>query len=101
MYTVFLAGNSPYIRSYTVYIYGSGQPYKYGVYGDYAYYKAHHYTVHPGRVRQQEASIGRVRGIICKVGQNRLYTPYMTVYLVMFLPKIPYITPYIYGSGQP
>ena len=29
MYTVFLAGNSPYIRSYTVYICGSGQPYTY------------------------------------------------------------------------
>jgi len=27
VYTVYLAGNSPYIRSYTVYIYGSGQPY--------------------------------------------------------------------------
>jgi len=25
------------------------------------------------------------------VGQNRIYTPYMTVYLVDFLPKIPYI----------
>jgi hypothetical protein len=26
-----------------------------------------------------------------RVGQNRIYTPYMTVYLVVFLPKIPYI----------
>jgi len=26
-----------------------------------------------------------------KVGQNRIYKPYMTVYLVIFLPKIPYI----------
>ena len=26
-----------------------------------------------------------------RVGQNRLYTPYMTVYLVISLPKIPYI----------
>jgi len=26
-----------------------------------------------------------------RVGQNRLYTPYMTVYLVMSLPKIPYV----------
>jgi hypothetical protein len=26
VYTVFLAGTSPDIRSYTVYIYGSGQP---------------------------------------------------------------------------
>ena len=27
IYTVFLAGKSPYIQSYTVCIYGSGQPY--------------------------------------------------------------------------
>jgi hypothetical protein len=26
-----------------------------------------------------------------RVGQNRIYTPYMTVYLVNSLPKIPYI----------
>jgi len=43
-----------------------------------------------------------------RVGQNRIYTPYMTVYLVISLPKIPYIHRiyiyiyiYIYGSGQP
>jgi len=29
VYTIFLAGKSPNIRSYTVYIYGSGQPYAY------------------------------------------------------------------------
>jgi len=28
---------------------------------------------------------------ICRVGQNRIYTPYMTVYIVISLPKIPYI----------
>jgi hypothetical protein len=28
---------------------------------------------------------------IHRVGQNRLYTPYMTVYLMISLPKIPYI----------
>ena len=28
---------------------------------------------------------------MCMVGQNRTYTPYMTVYLVISLPKIPYI----------
>ena len=28
---------------------------------------------------------------ICRVGQNRIYTPYMTVYLVISLPKLPYI----------
>ena len=31
------------------------------------------------------------------VGQNRIYPPYKTLYLVIFLP----IIPYIYGSGQP
>jgi hypothetical protein len=29
--------------------------------------------------------------VIMRVGQNRIYTPYMTVYLVNSLPKIPYI----------
>ena len=28
---------------------------------------------------------------ICRVGQNRIYTPYMAVYLVISLPKMPYI----------
>ena len=28
---------------------------------------------------------------MCRVGQNRIYTPYMTVYLVISLPKIPYV----------
>ena len=28
---------------------------------------------------------------MCRVGQNRIYTPYMTVYLVISLPKILYI----------
>jgi hypothetical protein len=26
-----------------------------------------------------------------RVGQNRIYAPYMTVYLVISLPKVPYI----------
>ena len=38
--------------------------------------------------------------LICRVGQNRIYAPYMTVYLVTSLPKTPYIRR-IYGSGQP
>jgi hypothetical protein len=29
--------------------------------------------------------------VIRRVGQNRIYTPYMTVYLVISLPKMPYI----------
>jgi len=36
-----------------------------------------------------------------RVGQNRIYTPYMTVYLMKSLQKITLYTPYIYGSGQP
>jgi len=32
-----------------------------------------------------------------RVGQNRIYTPYMTVYFVISLPKTPYIyTVYIW-----
>jgi hypothetical protein len=27
----------------------------------------------------------------CRVCQDRIYTPYMTVYLVIFQPEIPYI----------
>ena len=26
-----------------------------------------------------------------RVGQSRIYTPYMTVYMVISLPKLPYI----------
>jgi hypothetical protein len=26
-----------------------------------------------------------------RVGQNRIYTPYMTVYLMIFLPNLPYV----------
>jgi hypothetical protein len=26
---------------------------------------------------------------MCRAGQNRIYTPYMTVYMVISLPKIP------------
>jgi len=29
--------------------------------------------------------------VISRVGQNRIYAPYMTVYLAISLPKIPYI----------
>jgi hypothetical protein len=28
---------------------------------------------------------------MCRVGQNQIYTAYMTVYSVISLPKIPYI----------
>jgi len=40
--------------------------------------------------------VGRARDggghwAVYKVGQNRIYTPYMTVYLLISLPKIPYI----------
>jgi hypothetical protein len=34
---------------------------------------------------------GREITRICRVGQNRIYTPYTTVGLVNFLPKIPYM----------
>ena len=41
---------------------------------------------------------------MCRVGQNRVYTPYMTVCMMISLPKIPYIhRKYLkmYVSGQP
>jgi len=38
---------------------------------------------------------------MCRVGQNRIYTLYMTVYLSSSLPKVTVHTPYIYDSGQP
>jgi len=40
---------------------------------------------------------------VCRVGQSRIYTPYMTVCLVVSLPKRPCIhcTYMIYGFGQP
>ena len=28
---------------------------------------------------------------VCRIGQNRIYAPYITVCLVVSLPKIPYI----------
>ena len=37
-----------------------------------------------------------------RVGQNRIYTPHVTVYLVFFLPELPYIHRiYMYGFGPP
>ena len=41
---------------------------------------------------------------VCRVGQNRIYTPYMTVCMVISLFKIPYIyriNVCINGLGQP
>jgi hypothetical protein len=32
-----------------------------------------------------------ILAIMFRVGQNRIYTPYMTIYLMISLPKIPYI----------
>jgi hypothetical protein len=35
--------------------------------------------------------------VMCRVGQNRIYAPYMTVYLVISMPNTAYrYTPYIY-----
>jgi len=35
--------------------------------------------------------ITSLQGHICRVGQNRIYAPCMTVYLVTSLPDMPYI----------
>jgi hypothetical protein len=29
--------------------------------------------------------------LMCRVGQHRIYTPCMSVYLVIYLPKVPYM----------
>jgi len=79
-YTVFLAGKSPNIRSNTVYIYSSGQPY---LFASYAYI----YMV-------------MATHVICRVGQNRVHTPYMTVYFVIFDQKYRVYTVYMW-SWQP
>ena len=39
---------------------------------------------------QKHAWTNHVWTILFRVGQNRIYTPYMTVYMVSSLPKIPY-----------
>ena len=44
-------------------------------------------SVHMCRVGQHHIYTVCIR----RVGQNRIYTPYMTVYLAIFLPKFPYI----------
>ena len=46
--------------------------------------------------------VHHVKHLLSRVDQNRIHTPYMTEYLAIFLPKIPYVRRvYIYGSGQP
>jgi len=124
----------PYIHRIYLYMYGSGQPYEYCWLA--GCLKSGPHVLHVGlqlwernvtRVGQSRTCTHRVWLYICKVGQNRINTPYMVVYLVISLPKIPYIhriyihicgsgqpyiygefpanntvyAPYIYGSGQP
>ena len=38
---------------------------------------------------------------MCRVGHDNLYIPYLTVYLVISLPKIPYIHCIFIGLGDP
>jgi len=40
-----------------------------------------------GRAGGLDGSVGHID----RVGQNRIYTPYMTVYLVVSLPELAYI----------
>jgi hypothetical protein len=41
-------------------------------------------------VRKYNICVSRFKLFVCRVGQNRIYTPYMTVHMVNSLPKIPY-----------
>jgi len=45
-------------------------------------------NVHPGATRARPATC---IWIMYRVGQNCIYTPYMTVYLMISLPKVPYL----------
>jgi hypothetical protein len=36
-----------------------------------------------------------------RVGRNSIYAPYMTVYMMKSLPKLPYTHHIFIGSGQP
>jgi hypothetical protein len=40
---------------------------------------------------EQLVNLGIRTVLISRVGQNRIYTPYMTVYLVISLPSVPYM----------
>jgi hypothetical protein len=42
-------------------------------------------------VQTEKVGEGVLPSCMIRVGQNRIYTPYMTVYLVISLPKTPYI----------
>jgi hypothetical protein len=45
-----------------------------------------------GKRKRRNKGVPVYKGIcMYKVGQNRIYTPYMTVHLVISLPKIQYI----------
>ena len=45
---------------------------------------------------------GRTTTHTATIGQNRIYTPYLTVYLMKSLPNILYINSmYLYGIGKP
>ena len=44
-------------------------------------------TIYQGMSGPYHSTVTHMR----RVGQDRVYTPYMTVYLVISLPKIPYI----------
>jgi len=48
------------------------------------------FPAHASRRMLPCACVSYPLSVISRVGQNRIYTPYMTVYLVISLPKIPY-----------
>jgi len=57
---------------------------------------------HPHNNSPSHSNCFRLQSCMYRVGQKRIYPLYMTVYLVISLPKLPYIHRiYIYGSGRP
>jgi len=48
----------------------------------------------PSRIERVKIVTGQFKVAhlhFCRVGQNRISAPYMTVYMVISLPKIPYV----------
>ena len=56
-----------------------------------------------GELHQSSASFIKAIQVLHRVGQNRTYSPYMTVHWMKPLPRmlIPHRYIYIYGPGQP
>jgi len=97
VYTVFLAGNSPNIRAYTVYIYGSGQPYLYIGLAKTIYIRCIHGIF--GREFTKYTGIyGAYTVFLAGKFAMYMYVYKYGVYTVLLAWKPPYICTVIYGE---